>query len=153
MAIQIMPTAADRVTTRDVVAANVRAEAARAGFNQVRLGQILGISQPSVNKRWTGKRPWQLEELDSLATALGVSVVDLVTPTGRETRLRQDSNLQPRGRELIDGYVDSDLGRIPNVAAQISEYEDQDVTGWLGVVILEHSQFLLASGCVSKTIR
>lgn len=35
MAIQIMPTAADRVTTRDVVAANVRAEAARAGFNQV----------------------------------------------------------------------------------------------------------------------
>ena len=96
MAIQIMPTAADRVTTRDVVAANVRAEAARAGFNQVRLGQMLGISQPSVNKRWTGKRPWQLEELDSLATALGVSVVDLVTPTGRETSLRQDSNLQPR---------------------------------------------------------
>ena|GEM_PF-3271586 len=70
-----------------------------------------------------------------------------------EKRPRQDSNLQPRGRELIDGYVDSDLGRIPNVAAQISEYEDQDVTGWLGVVILEHSQFLLASGCVSKTIR
>ena len=97
MAIQIMPTVAERVTTRDVVAANVRAEAARAGFNQVRLGQMLGISQPSVNKRWTGKRPSQLEELDSLASALGVSVVDLVTPTGREVRLRQDSNLQPRG--------------------------------------------------------
>lgn len=29
MAIQIMPTAADQVTTRDVVAANVRAEASR----------------------------------------------------------------------------------------------------------------------------
>ena len=96
MAIQIMPTAADQVTTRDVVAANVRAEAARAGFNQVRLGQRLGISQGAITKRWRGERPWQLEELDSLASALGVSVVDLVTPTGREVRLRQDSNLQPR---------------------------------------------------------
>ena len=84
------------ITTRDVVAANVRAEAARAGFNQVRLGQRLGISQGAITKRWRGERPWQLEELDNLATALGVSVVDLVTPTGREARLRQDSNLQPR---------------------------------------------------------
>ena len=84
------------ITTRDVVAANVRAEAARAGFNQVRLGKRLGISQGAITKRWRGERPWQLEELDNLATALGVSVVDLVTPTGREMRLRQDSNLQPR---------------------------------------------------------
>ena len=91
-----MPTEAKQLTTRDIVTANVRAEAARLGYNQVRLGQMLGITQSSVNKRWTGKRPWQLEELDSLASALGVSVVDLVTPTGRETRLRQDSNLQPR---------------------------------------------------------
>ena len=96
MAIQMMPAPANQLTTRDIVASNVRAEAARMGYNQVRLGQMLGISQPSINKRWTGKRPWQLEELDSLATALGVSVADLVTPTGRETRLRQDSNLQPR---------------------------------------------------------
>ena len=87
---------APAITTRDVVAANVRAEAARLGYNQVQLGQTLGISQPSVNKRWTGKRPWQLEELDDLARTFGVSVADLVTPTGRETRLRQDSNLQPR---------------------------------------------------------
>lgn len=84
------------ITTRDVVAANVRAEAARLGYNQVRLGQTLGISQGAITKRWRGVRPWQLEELDGLATALGVSVADLVTPTGRETRPRQDSNLQPR---------------------------------------------------------
>ena len=84
------------ITTRDVVAANVRAEAARRGYNQVKLGKTLGISQGAITKRWRGERPWQLEELDSLASALGISVVDLVTPTGRETRLRQDSNLQPR---------------------------------------------------------
>ena len=96
MSSNVVPTEAKQLTTRDIVAANVRAEAARLGYNQVRLGQMLGISQPSINKRWTGKRPWQLEELDSLASALGVSVADLVTPTGREVRLRQDSNLQPR---------------------------------------------------------
>ena len=84
------------ITTRDVVAANVRAEASRLGYNQVRLGKTLGISQGAITKRWRGERPWQLEELDSLATVLGISVADLVTPTGREMRLRQDSNLQPR---------------------------------------------------------
>ena len=96
MSTLINATPAQPVTTRDIVAANVRAEAARLGYNQVRLGKTLGISQGAITKRWRGARPWQLEELDSLATALGVSVADLVTPTGRETRLRQDSNLQPR---------------------------------------------------------
>ena len=57
-----MPTEAKQLTTRDIVAATVRAEAARLGYNQVRLSQMLGITQSSVNKRWTGKRPWQLEE-------------------------------------------------------------------------------------------
>lgn len=102
------------ITTRDVVAANVRAEAARAGFNQVRLGKRLGISQGAITKRWRGERPWQLEELDNLATALGVSVVDLVTPTGRETRLRQDSNLQPRDL-LTFHIVDTLAGALAHV--------------------------------------
>ena len=96
MSTLISPAPAPAITTRDVVAANVRAEAARRGYNQVRLGKTLGISQGAITKRWRGERPWQLEELDSLATALGVSVADLVTPTGREVRPRQDSNLQPR---------------------------------------------------------
>ena len=114
MAIQIMPTLAEHLTTRDVVAANVRAEAARLGYNQSRLGEMLGISQPSVNKRWTGKRPWQLEELDSLATVLGISVADLVTPTGREMRLRQDSNLKPRDL-LTFHIVDTLAGALAHV--------------------------------------
>ena len=80
------------ITTRDVVAANVRAEAARAGFNQVRLGQRLGISQGAI--------------------------VDLVTPTGRETRLRQDSNLQPRDYitfHIVD-KLDATLPQVETVA-------------------------------------
>ena len=52
-----MPTEAKQLTTRDIVAVNVRVEAARLGYNQVQLGQMLGLSQPSVNKRWTGKCP------------------------------------------------------------------------------------------------
>ena len=96
MSSNVVPTEAKQLTTRDIVAANVRAEAARLGYNQVRLGQLLGISQGAITKRWRGVRTWKLEELDSLATVLGVSVADLVTPTGREKRLRQDSNLHPR---------------------------------------------------------
>lgn len=96
MSTTVIPVNTHPITTRDVVAANVRAEASRLGYNQVRLGRTLGISQGAITKRWRGARPWQLEELDSLATVLGVSVADLVTPTGREVRPRQDSNLQPR---------------------------------------------------------
>ena len=39
MSNNIMPTEAKQLTTRDIVAANVRAEAARLGYNQVRLGK------------------------------------------------------------------------------------------------------------------
>lgn len=66
------------VTTADVVAANIRAEASRLGFNQVALGKALQMQQTAVSARWRGARPWQLDELDTVATLLGVSVVDLV---------------------------------------------------------------------------
>ena len=118
MSAVISPSPTRSITTRDVVAANVRAEAARLGFNQVRLGRTLGISQGAITKRWRGERPWQLEELDSLASALGVSVADLVTPTGRETRLRQDSNLQPRDYvtfHIVD-KLDAMLPQVETVA-------------------------------------
>ena len=116
MSATLSPVNTHPITTRDVVAANVRAEASRLGYNQVRLGKTLGISQGAITKRWRGERPWQLEELDSLASALGVSVADLVTPTGRETRLRQDSNLQPRDL-LTFHMLDTLAGTLAHVGS------------------------------------
>lgn len=55
-----------------VVAANVRARAARLGLNASRLARELGMAQSSCNERWRGVRPWQLTELDKLARILEV---------------------------------------------------------------------------------
>ena len=94
-------------TTADVVAGNIRAEAARLGMSQVALGRTLGMTQNQITTRWKGQRPWQLEELDSVADALDLTVQDLVTepekrrtPTGGShragpLRARRDSNPQP----------------------------------------------------------
>jgi hypothetical protein len=62
-----------------VVAANVRAYAARLGYSQVALGRALGMAQGAVHARWRGTRPWHLAELGDVALVLGVSVQDLVT--------------------------------------------------------------------------
>ena len=72
--------AIDGLTTADVVAGNIRAEAARAGLSQVGLGRALMMSQVSITKRWRGVTPWQLAELDAVARVLGVTVAQLVTP-------------------------------------------------------------------------
>lgn len=66
--------------TAKVVASNIRAEAARRGFSQRALGRALGITQSQVNRRWRGLIPWQLDELDSVAALLGLTVNDLITP-------------------------------------------------------------------------
>ena len=86
---------APRATVSEIVASNVRAEVARAGITQRNFARLIGLSQSNVSHRWNGERAWKLDELGFIADALGVSVADLVTPTGRERCPRQDSNLQP----------------------------------------------------------
>ena len=84
-------TTAER-TTADIVAGNIRAEAARLGLTQVELGRRLGMSQNQITTRWKGVHRWQLDELDSVASVLGVSVQDLVTDTQNPHRW-----IAPRG--------------------------------------------------------
>lgn len=98
---------APSITTADIVAANIRAEAARLGYTQVEFGKAIGLSQSAVTKRWNGITPWQLAELDSAADALGVTVADLVSEPARISKATQqmggfrgrlprlDSNQQP----------------------------------------------------------
>lgn len=99
-------------STADVVAGNIRAEAARLGIKQIELGRALGMSQSAITTRWKGLARWQLEELDDVADVLGITVQDLVTdhPQKRRTpaggshrggplRARRDSNPQPSDLE------------------------------------------------------
>jgi transcriptional regulator with XRE-family HTH domain len=56
------------------VAAEIRAELARQQMTQRELARRIGIDQAIVSKRLTGgpARSWTLDELDSIAVALGV---------------------------------------------------------------------------------
>ncbi|WP_311498026.1 helix-turn-helix transcriptional regulator [uncultured Mobiluncus sp.] len=67
-------------STADIVASNIRAEAARLGYTQVEFGRALGISQNQITRRWKGVINWQLDELDDVAALLGLTVTDLITP-------------------------------------------------------------------------
>ena len=85
----------------DIVASNIRAESARRGLYQRDIANALGLQQATVSKRWRGGRAWPLEDLQTVAEILGVTVAYLVTDNSDgahaiELCPRQDSNLQPR---------------------------------------------------------
>ena len=61
------------------VAAEVRAEVARQNVTQDYLAQILGVAQPNVSRRLTGKQPFDTDELDKLAAAFGIPVDRFLT--------------------------------------------------------------------------
>ena len=67
-------------STSEVVAANVRAEAARRRMSQMDLVRLTGMSQPTITKRWRGEIDWKLDELDMLARIFRITPADLVTP-------------------------------------------------------------------------
>ena len=79
----------------EIVAANIRAEAARAGFSQVALARALHKAQSVTHDRWVGRTPWRLDELDAVAAVIGVDVsvlLDMETAhaesVGRAARLK-----------------------------------------------------------------
>lgn len=66
----------DTYTAR--VAAEVRAAMARHGRTSRDLATILNVSAPTARARWGGSRPYTVEEVDRIAEALGVPVLDLL---------------------------------------------------------------------------
>ena len=62
------------------VAAEVRAQLARAGKDAGDLADILHVSRPTATSRWTGAKPYGLDELHAVSVALGIPVADIVLP-------------------------------------------------------------------------
>lgn len=60
------------------VGANVRAEMARRRISQRALGEHLSLCQSSVSMRLRGSRPFDVQELESVALFLGVPVSALL---------------------------------------------------------------------------
>ena len=68
-------------TYTQTVAGNVRAAMARAGRGTAsEVASILGLSQPTARRRWSGEHPYSVDELDLLARELGEPVATLTLP-------------------------------------------------------------------------
>jgi len=62
------------VATRQAIAAEVRAEVARAGKSKREVRELLGVSRQAAWQRMTGETPFQPDELIELAAFLGIPV-------------------------------------------------------------------------------
>ena len=80
----------------DIVASNIRAESARRGLYQRDIANALGLQQATVSKRWRGGRAWPLEDLQTVAEILGVTVAYLVTDnSGASAPFAPPTGLEP----------------------------------------------------------
>lgn len=72
-----------------VVANNMKAEAARAGLTQGRLALALGMSREAVSARSRGVTPWTVDEVERAANLFGLRPAELlVRQQGLEPRTR-----------------------------------------------------------------
>lgn len=85
------------------VAAEIRAESGRQRVSGRELARRIDEPVTTVSRWLRGDTPVGLDELDKIATALEVDVIDLIRAARLHVRKlpRQDSNLQPAGRKDV----------------------------------------------------
>lgn len=66
--------------TREHVAAEIRAAAARQRVTQRWVAKQIGMSQQALSRRWTGEHPFDLDELEAVAALLGLTWQDIFPP-------------------------------------------------------------------------
>lgn len=86
----------------------VRALMARHQVKQVELATVLGVNQSGISYRLSGRTPFDVNELATIARLFGMTVADLVQdaeqprsddPDRGQLYARRDSNPQPAGLE------------------------------------------------------
>lgn len=70
-----------RMDLRSVLAANVRTHRARLGLSQEAFAGVCGLHRTYVGAVERAERNVTLSTLDTLAAALGISVLQLLTPS------------------------------------------------------------------------
>lgn len=73
------------------IAAAVRAEFGRQNKRAIQLVDVLTVSRPTAYDRYHGRTPFTADELDKVASFLGISAYDLVASaeTARPTQPKQ----------------------------------------------------------------
>ena len=74
----------EHLTIQQIVARNVRAEAARYDFSNEDLGKILSKSKTALHSRLVGEVEFRTSELAALADAMGIDVIDFFEGTSRK---------------------------------------------------------------------
>lgn len=95
------------------VAANVRAQMGMRGLTQGDVARSLGITQQSFSPKYRGLVPLALWEIEALAKAWDVEVVELIDPTGPIGYPSHGVNSGCRSRKPR-------LSLVPHAFAQVS---------------------------------
>lgn len=79
---QLLTTVRDMTAIPDMdyqqsIAAAVRAEFGRRGYKLTDLSQVIERSRPTAAGRWHGQSPYVADEIDKVATFLGITPYDL----------------------------------------------------------------------------
>lgn len=79
------PVASSHAPLRERVAEEVRVALTRRRMSAARLARELGVSQTYVWRRLGGETAFDLDDLERIAGILGVTVRDLIPPSGMQT--------------------------------------------------------------------
>lgn len=89
------------MSLEEVVAGNIRAEAARAGLSQADVARALHVPRSWVSTRYRGAARWSVADIERMASLLGM-------PASRLLELpRLDSNQQPSDYRTPGGHLRS----------------------------------------------
>lgn len=64
--------------SNDASEAGIRRRLSATGLSQAKIGEWLGLGQPAISRRMSGKIPWRAHECMTLADRLGIPVGELV---------------------------------------------------------------------------
>ncbi|NMW64622.1 helix-turn-helix transcriptional regulator [Mobiluncus mulieris] len=74
------------LSTREIVASNVRAEMARRNRQFGELAEILGVSRPTLRRSMAGKRDFTVTEMEEIARWLNMPLMNLMNTSRAETQ-------------------------------------------------------------------
>lgn len=87
-----------RNALRVAVAEEVRVAMARKRINGARLASVIGRSQAYLSRRLTGETAFDVDDLERIADALGVPVVDLLPSDKVRPNNRSGAGANPAAR-------------------------------------------------------
>lgn len=111
----------ERSTLREAVAEEIRAALARRRMSASALARALGKSQTYVWRRLSGETAFDTDDLEAIAGALRVPVVELLPET-----VRQASHVSGRKRGLPDRADHDGTVGVPLVSDRSSVRSDPD---------------------------